>query len=632
MCGICGFNWEDKELVRRMCKSLVHRGPDDKGIYTDKNISLGHKRLSIIDLSKAGKQPMSNENGDIWITFNGEIYNFKELRADLEKKYKFNSNTDTEVIIHAYEEHGEGCLDLLEGDFAFCIYDSRKNIFFLARDRLGVKPLYFYHNKGKFMFASEIKAILENEEVKRQINKDALNKFISLRYVPGEQTIFDNIYRLMSGDYLVYYMDKDVLIHKNYWDLKLYNKRKHSEDYYAKHIIRLFHDSVKQRLISDVPLGAYLSGGIDSSAIVAMMHQIRKQDNDKEEIKTFSVGFEQGDYVNELPYARQISDIFSTNHKEIFIKPNVVELLPKIIWNLDEPMADPALIPVYLLSQQAKKDITVVLTGDGGDEVFAGYDQYKFLGWGNKLKHIPFSNNASEFMNLMPPSVLNKIYKYSSKMGKDSFKKVDLMISAFKKDNTAKAYYELVSLINDKERKELLKQDWFRKLNYPALNKEYFMSKQPYLNQLLHFDTKNLLPESYLMKTDRMTMAHAVEGRVPFLDHKLVQFAYNTPSSLKLRNGTTKYILKKSLSRYLPRHILHRKKQTFHVPIESWIKNDLGEYFDSMLDEKQVSKMNIFNYSQIHKIFKNYKSGELYYARQAWNLMCFKIWHDKFIL
>ncbi len=632
MCGICGFNWDDKKLIKLMTNTIKHRGPDDKGHYTDKNVSLGHRRLSIIDLSKNGKNPLPNENSDSFIIFNGEIYNFQEIKNNL-TKHKFRSNTDTEVILHAYEEYGEECLKKFNGMFAFCIYDSKKKILFIARDRLGIKPLYYYKNKDKFIFASEIKCILQNNEIKREINKQSLNKFISLRYVPGEETIFNNINRLSSGHYLKYDLKTNKLTIKKYWDLKIDNNaRGFNEEYYSKNTYELLKDSVKKRLISDVPLGAYLSGGIDSSAIVALMHKINQETNNTEEIKTFSVGFEQGDYVNELPYAKQVSELFNTNHKEIFIKPDVIKVLPEIIWHLDEPMADPALIPVLLLSKQAKKDVTVVLTGDGGDETFAGYDQYRFLKWGNTLKHIPLSHNTSKIMKLTPNFILDRLYKHSSRMGKDSFKKVDLMIKAFKNNNQSKAYYELLSLINDDERKSLLTEENYTDINYTDLNNEYFRTKQDFTNQLLHFDTKNLLSESFLMKTDRMTMAHAIEARVPFLDHRLVQFAYNTPSNLKLKNNITKYVLKKSLSKILPHNILHRKKQTFHVPIEQWLKNDLKPFFDSMLDEKEINKLNLFNYSQINKIFKNYNKGELFYARQAWNLICFKIWHDRFIL
>jgi asparagine synthase (glutamine-hydrolysing) len=362
------------------------------------------------------------------------------------------------------------------------------------------------------------------------------------------------------------------------------------------------------------------------------MHKIKKEENDKEGIKTFSVGFEKGEYANELPYAKKVSELLGTKHKEIIIKPSIIKLLPDIIWHLDEPMADPALMPVYLLSKHAKKDVSVILTGDGGDEVFAGYDQYKFLRLGNKLKYVPFADKISYIMKILPFGILNRIYKYSSKMGRDSFKKVDLMISSFKKNSPSKAYYELMSLINDSERKGLLKEENFNNFDYKSLNQRYFTTKQDYLNQLLYFDIKNLLSESFLMKTDRMTMAHAVEARVPFLDHKLVQFAYNIPSRLKLNKGISKYILKKSLSGLLPKDIIYRKKQTFHVPIDNWIKKDLKEHVNLLLNEKEINKMGLFNYGQINKIFKNYNKGELFYARQIWNLICFKIWYNKFII
>lgn len=628
MCGITGFNWEDKELSRKITSIIEHRGPDDKDYYLDKGISLGHRRLSIIDLSKNGKQPMSDSDDEIVITFNGEIYNFKEIKKEL-KEFKFKSNTDTEVIIYAYKKWGIKCLDKLNGMFSFCIYDKRKKIFFLARDRIGIKPLYFFHNDDKFLFASEIKSILEYEEVPRDINPESLNRFITLRYLPGRKTLFKNIQKLLPGEYMIFDLKKCNLNINSYWNIKKEDINK-SEEYYSKKTLELLEDSVEKRLLSDVPLGAYLSGGLDSSTIVSLMHKIKQKREDNNEIKTFSVGFED-DKAEDVLYAKKISEIFNTDHKEIMLDDQAVKLLPKIIWNLDEPMADPALIPMYSLSKNAKKKVTVILTGDGGDEIFAGYDQYKFLKWGDKLKNLPYTTKISSLMKKIPSPILNKVYKYSSDMGNESFKKVDSMIGALKENNSSKAYYELLSVINDEERKDLIRKEKFRTFDYEELNKNFFTEKKDILRNLTYFDTKNLLPESFLMKTDRMTMAHGVEGRVPFLDHNLVQFAHNIPSKLKLKGNIPKYILKKSLEKNLPKEVIYRKKQTFNVPIQNWLEKNLKEYRNSFLNEREISDMGLFNYKYIQKISDNYKKGKLFYARQMWNLMCFKIWYDKFI-
>ncbi|MFH1439615.1 MAG: asparagine synthase (glutamine-hydrolyzing), partial [Candidatus Woesearchaeota archaeon] len=362
MCGICGFNSENKELIRKMAAVIKYRGPDQSGFYLDANISLGHRRLSIIDLSKKGKQPMFNEDGSICIVYNGEVYNFKELRGDLERKgHKFYSNTDTEVIIHAYEEYGKKCVEYFNGMFAFAIYDSIKKEIFISRDRIGIKPLYYYIKDNKFAFASEIKSILEDKQIKRDVNLDALNKFITFRYIPEGETIFKNIYRLLSGHCISYDLKKNKIRIQKYWDLDISNKNilNKSEYYFKKRIRELLKDSVRKRLISDVPLGVYLSGGLDSSSVLAMMRDL----NHNDKIKTFSVGFEHDVIGNELKYAKKVSEYFKTDHKEFLIKSDVIKLLPKIIQHLDEPMSDPATIPNYVLSENAKKDVTVVLTG-----------------------------------------------------------------------------------------------------------------------------------------------------------------------------------------------------------------------------------------------------------------------------
>ncbi|MBW3016860.1 asparagine synthase (glutamine-hydrolyzing) [Candidatus Woesearchaeota archaeon] len=631
MCGIAGFNWDDKKLVMKMAAVQKHRGPDDSGFYNDKNVSLGHSRLSIIDLSEKGKQPMSNEDGSLLVVYNGEIYNFQEIRNDLEKKgHKFSSKTDTEVIVHAYEEYGASCLDYFNGMFAFCIYDMNKKQLFLARDRIGIKPLYYYFNKGKFIFASEIKAIVECSDVERKVNIDAFNNFISLRYNPIKETIFEGVERLFAGHYMVFDLQKKTIEVDKYWDITI-NPIHKSKSFFVSHIRSLLSDSVEKRLISDVPLGVYLSGGLDSSAIVAMMSKLSKGSGDS--IKTFSVGFRHGEHVDELPYAKAVSDRFSTDHKDFLIEPDVIKTLPQIIWHLDEPCADPALIPVFFLSEYAKKSVTVILTGDGGDELFAGYDQYKFLVTANKLRHIPSvvsAKIAPALIRATPNPILNMLYKHSASMGKEGIKRFTKFISKIKNDK-AGAYYELISIFDDDERKQLVNEKSLKEINYNEIGKQYFSDKQNFTNQLLRFDTKRLLPESYLMKTDRMTMAHSVEARVPFLDHRMAELAFSIPPSYKLNGMTTKYILKQALHSHLPKDIITRKKQSFHVPVEEWIEKDLKHVFEEMLSEKAIKSQGYFDYGYIEKIFRNYSHSKLFYARQLWNIMSFQLWHKIYI-
>jgi len=629
MCGICGFNWENKQLIKKMTKVLEHRGPDDQGHYTDKNISLGHRRLSILDLSKAGKQPMSNKNGTIFIVYNGEVYNFKEIREKLEKKgYRFKSDTDTEVILYAYQEYGERCLELFNGMFALCIYDLKKKKLFIARDRIGIKPLYYYWDGKSFIFASEIKAILK-EDIERTISLEALNNYICLRYNKGVQTLFEKIKKLPAGCCMEFDIKKKKLDIRPYWELN-WKQTTGSENFFKKKLYDLLKESVKKRLISDVPLGVFLSGGVDSASIVALMRQIRNEEGGKD-IKTFSVGFEQGEQFNELKEAKYISELFDTKHKEFMIKPSMVKILPKIIYHSDEPMADPALIPLYLLSEKATKKVTVVLTGDGGDEVFGGYDQYKFLLMGRKISRIPLASTLiPAVMNLTPRKILNKVYKYTAAMGDKGVERIERFLRSSKK-NPSKAYYDLVSIFHETERKNLMQESKFTRINFREANETYFKKKRNLLKNLLYLDKKQLLPKSYLMKTDRMTMAHSLEARVPLLDHKLIEFGFSIPNKYKINRGKTKYILREAMTKHIPRSYLYKKKQTFHVPIDNWLQNDLKDYCKQMLSEENIKKQGYFNHRYIEKIFRNYNKSKLVHARQIWNLINFQIWHEMFI-
>lgn len=636
MCGITGFNWEDKTLLKKMCNSIAHRGPDQKGLLIDKNASIGHRRLSIIDLSEKGKQPMSNEDETIWITFNGEIYNYLDLKPELEARgHKFKSETDTETIIHLYEEHGEQCVQQLWGDFAFAIYDSQKKKILLARDRIGVKPLFYHFEQptGKFSFASEIKAIITDKQVKREINPNALRQYLTYRYVFGRETIFTNINRLLPGECATFDIKTKKLTIKKYWDANSENANivNKTEQYYLKKFLELCENSVERRLMSDVPLGVYLSGGIDSSSIVAMMNMIKQKKENIGEINTFSIGFGRKE-SDETEYARQVSDYFNTNHKEFIVGSNAIKTLPKIIWHCDEPLADPALIPTFFLSQEAKKHATVVLTGDGGDETFAGYEQAKFMLLANKINKIPFAKNLAICgIKIMPDFVMNKIFKYSSAMGREGIKRAEELLRA--SNNKVKAYTAITGLFNDKEIKKLATN----KINNaePAMNfldKEFFANKKNnLLNRILYTELKTLLPENMLMKTDKMTMANAIEARVPLLDHRITELAFKMPTYLKLNGWKEKYILKKSMQDKLPKTITQRKKQRFYVPIDKWIKEDLKPVIEELLSNKTLETQGYFNKQHIQKILSKYNNAPLFYARQLWTLTTFQIWHSMYI-
>ncbi|MCJ7816571.1 MAG: asparagine synthase (glutamine-hydrolyzing) [Candidatus Aenigmarchaeota archaeon] len=630
MCGICGFNWEDKGLIKKCTDTLSHRGPDDKGYYTDELVSLGHRRLSIIDLSEKGRQPMPNEDETVWIVFNGEIYNYKALAKILEEKgHRFFSNTDTEVIIHAYEEWGKDCLKLFNGMFAFCIYDRNKNLFFIARDRIGIKPLYYTFYNGNFVFASEMKAILKAEIFKPQINFDSLNKFLMLRYIPGNESIFRYIRKLLPSHYMIFDLKSRHLSSKRYWNLKEYIVKKREKEY-IKELKNLLMESVSLRLVSDVPLGAYLSGGIDSAVVVGAMRKL----NPDGEIRTFSVGFEQGDKFNELDHAKYVSDFFETNHKEFIIGADAAKLLPSIIWHLDEPIADPAIVPTFLLSKHAKKYVTVVLTGDGGDEMFAGYDQYKFLDFGNRIRRLPLKEKIPRLAKLLPATYLDRIYKYSSSTGDRIFDRAGKFLKSID-NNNAGAYLEVLSIFDEAERLRILDGKAIEKIGdfncYEKFNREFFNKNFSFLNKILYFDINNVLPEDFLMKVDKMTMANAVEGRVPLLDFRIAEFSFSLPPQLKLHNFTTKYILKKTAREFIPARILKRKKQTFHMPIDVWLEKDLKPILESLLSKDDIKNQGYFNNNEIEKIFKNYRSSPLFYGRQLWSLLNFEIWHKIFI-
>ena len=627
MCGIVGFNWEDKKLCRSMLKTINHRGPDDWGIFNDKNITLGHKRLSIIDLSKKGHQPMSNKEGYLTITYNGEIYNFKKIRDDLEEKgHKFKSSTDTEVLLNCYQEYGKDCLKLLNGMFAFAIYDDKNKKIFLARDRIGIKPLYYYHTKDKFIFASEIKAILTNPEIKKEVDKSSLGDFISLRYVPGEKTIIKNIKKLLPGHYLEFDLKSKKIEITKYWDVKEGNLN-FSEDKIARILERELKRSTIQRTISDVPFGTFLSGGIDSSIITAILSKASD-----EQVKTFSIGFEHDKIGNELKYAKFVSDKFNTKHKEIIVSPEITKIFPKMVWYLDEPIADPAIVPNYILAENAKKTSTVILTGDGADELFGGYDQYRMAKIINQLSKFPsgITNKSVSFaIKNSPDFLLNKFYKYSSENKEAGIKRLNNSINKFKKSK-AEGYLEIISVFNKIEKNNLLnEEDNSTELNADVSN--LFNKNKNLLNKVSYFDLKRFLPDNLLMKPDKMGMAHSLECRVPFLDHRIVELAFQTPPNLRLKGIKTKYILKKSVKNILPEEILKRKKQTFQVPIDNWMKAGLKEYMEENLLEKNSDSLKYFKTKEIEKILNNYKNSKLYYTRQLWNLLTFKIWHDLYI-
>jgi len=614
-----------------MTDSITHRGPDDSGFYTSRGISLGNRRLSIIDLA-TGKQPIYNEDKSMCIVFVGEIYNHRDLRAELEKKgHKFYTSSDTEVVLHSYEEYGEDCLNYFNGMWAIAIWNSRKKELFLSVDRLGIKQLYYTVIKTKFLFASEIKALLQSDEVGRELDKKAFVEYLTFRYTPTEQTIFEGIKKLLPGHCLV--LSKDKIKIKKYWDIKNQDIENESVQYHSEKILELLKDSVKKRLMSEVPLGAHLSGGLDSSIVVALMKTLMDT-----EVKTFSVAFDAEEPFNESRYAKMLAEYYGTDHQEIIVKGDAITHLPRVIWHLDDLDSDPTMIAQYLLSEMTKKKVTVVLTGEGADELFGGYDEFRFLAYSKKyLSSIPSQvrSIATPIVKLTPDALLDKYFHFTSALGekgKDAF--ADFMKNA---DSLEKSYMILTSFFSDDEKK-VLYSDWL--YEFERKNTDYLSQIRPYFNEvtkgnvldkLIYMDIKRRLPYHLLHKIDKMTMAHSVEGRVPFLDYRLVEYSFRIPTNYKLRWGTSKFILRKAVKGLVPKEILHRKKHPFVVPFDNWFRQGLKDLANLVFDKSNLMHGKYFKYEPAKSIVKRYEKSKLYYGRQLWSLISFDVWHKIYI-
>lgn len=618
MCGICGICSSniDSGLLDKMCSVLMHRGPDDSGIFIDKNIGLGMRRLSIIDL-KTGHQPIHNEDESLWVVFNGEIYNFKELREELEKKgHRFYTNTDTEVIVHSYEEYGKDCVKKFNGMFAFAIWDKNKKLLFLARDRLGIKPLYYYFSKDKFIFGSEIKSIISDATVPRQVDPIALHHYMGYEYIPAPLTIFKDINKLNPGHILVYKNNK-VIIEK-YWDItpniNLTTQNSHQEKIY--HLLK---DSIKKRLISDVPLGVFLSGGIDSSYIVALSSELNE-----EPIKTFSIGFEEDSY-NELEYAQKVAKLFNTDHHEKILKPDIIEIIKKISYFYDEPFADSSSISTFLISEMTKKYVTVALSGDGGDELFAGYERY-------------IASKIDRYYRLIPSIIRrNLIYKTLSKIRPQSQKKGLINISKRFVEGSSfpveGKHMRWQYFLNNGEKGHLYTQhinSEIMKINSFDLIENYYnqFKTRDTLAREQYVDIKTYLSDAMLVKIDRASMANSLEVRVPYLDHRFVELTFTIPDSLKLKGFKTKYILKKAASKLLPKTIIERKKQGFSIPIKNWLRDEIKDYAINTLSSKNLD--NFFNRYYINKLIEQHMSKKYDHSHKLWALMNFQLWYENY--
>ena len=618
MCGICGMTWSDSALVKKMADQLVHRGPDQEGVYCAESISLAHRRLSIIDLSENGRQPMSNEDGTLWLVFNGEIYNFQELRQELEQKgHRFKSRTDSEVILHAYEELGLAAVHRLRGMFAFALYDSAHQRLILARDRMGIKPLYYTQCGDNLIFASEIKAILQYAGIERRVNDQALYDYLGFEFVPSPQTMFAGINKLPAGNLLVF--EQGRLRQEQYWDLSFAARERPSFEEAVARLREHLDFAVKSHLIADVPLGVFLSGGLDSSCIVALMRR-----HISGPLKTFTIGYKDATF-SELDYAAIVAKEFQTEHQVLYLDSLNADYVEKTLYHLDEPMTDLSTVPLYLLCKQAKEHVTVCLSGEGADESFAGYDRFK-------------ASRINSYFSKIPAPVRQKFIASLVQRLPDQPQKKGAI-------NMLKRFVEGANLPADGEHlrwQYFLGQDLEGRLftdSFRAgIERDPFRQVRWYgqrcdaadqVNREIYLDLRFMMTDSVLMKVDRMSMASALEIRVPLLDHVLVEFLAGLPGDWKLNKMTTKYIFRAALEGLLPKEIVHRGKQGYSLPVKHLLRGQLKEYLVERLHSSSLIRERM-RLDYIDTLIEEHCSMRQNHNHTLWALLNVAVWDDRF--
>jgi asparagine synthase (glutamine-hydrolysing) len=653
MCGICGIyeygvsqGGVAESLVARMRDTMSHRGPDDAGVYVteDRRIGLGNRRLAIVDLSPAGHNPMPNEDGRVWITFNGEIYNHESLRPALEAKgHRYRSRTDTETIIHLYEERGLDFVQEIEGDFAIALWDEDKKRLVLARDRIGVKPLYYTVSDGRLIFASEIKAILEHPSVSRDVDGEALYHYLTFLTTPAPQTLFAGIQKLPAGCTLTCDGRGDVKVTR-YWDAisarldpALSDERAIEEE-----LLRLLSESIKKRMMSDVPFGVFLSGGIDSTANVALMSRLMSQP-----VRTFTVGFRDNPVYNEIEEARVVAKEFGTDHHEVMIsQQELLDFLPDLIFHQDEPIADPVCVPLYYVSKLARETGTkVVQVGEGSDELFCGYPDYaSYLNLHDRLwrhmSRLPASlrRPMASLGGALHRTGLTRLLPKGRKMLPDLLRRLGEGEELFWSGTFVFDEVNKQQLLTPEARSRLRGNggtgNTFSSYSVVRADLDRLLTSKPdadQLDRMIYQELKLRLAELLLMRVDKMTMATSVEARVPFLDHKLVEFAMSIPSELKYHEGETKYILKRALKGIIPDRVLQRPKQGFGVPINEWMLDRLGGFVENTLFNSALRGRKLFDYGFVRRLFNEHRSGRANYAFFLWSLLNLSLWYDQWI-
>ena len=624
MCGIAGFvesslhpmplsGEAGRDLVHRMCDVIRHRGPDDEGVWAAPGVALGMRRLSIIDLA-TGHQPIPNEDGSVWIVFNGEIYNYRELRRELEAAgHRFCTSTDTETIVHAYEEWGSGAIGRLRGMFGLAIWDANARTLLVARDRIGIKPLHYAVVGGRLYFGSEIKSLLEAPDLRRDLDLDALDHYLSFLYTPRDTSIFAHVHKLPPGHLLTW---KDGRLEvERYWQLPADESYGGSEADAVRDLRRVLVDAVRSHLISDVPLGAFLSGGIDSSTVVGLMAEASGA-----RVKTFSIGFDVPEF-DELEHARTVAQHFGTDHHEFVVKPDAVGILDRLIAHFDEPFADSSAIPTWYVSEMARRHATVVLSGDGGDELFGGYDRY--------LPHprvVAFDRYSPRAFRRVAAIAASRLPHGAR--GKNFLRHVS-------RDDHGR-YLDAIRFFSADEKPDLLAPDVRRAL--ASANPETVLARHfrryahlPWPTQMMRFDAETYLPEDVLAKVDRMSMAHSIESRVPLLDNEVIAFASSLPASLKIKDGRRKHVLKEVAATLLPSEILNRRKQGFGVPLGVWFRGNLRELFSDTLLSATAQQRGYFQPAFVRRILDEHLSGRRDHTLRLWQLVVFERWADRYL-
>jgi asparagine synthase (glutamine-hydrolysing) len=621
MCGICGFNWNDEKLIERMVHKIHHRGPDANGVKTFPEFSLGNARLSIIDLSARGNQPMSGSDGKKWIVYNGEVYSFPQIKKELQSKgYKFNSNTDTEVVLKSYEEYGPKCLEKFNGMFAFAIWDEEKKELFLARDRIGIKPLYYYFKDGKLIFGSEIKSILEADCVKKEVNLQSMYYYLGYEFVPAPDTMFKNIYKLRQGHYAIF-KNGELKITK-YWDLE-FKPEITDEDEAMDRIFNALETSVKRRLISDVPLGVFLSGGLDSSTVVGFVSRLYPG-----KVRTFSIGYKDKTF-SELPYAKIVSDFFGTEHNVLMIDPVSPDDIEKSLYHLDEPMTDLSTIPFYLICRKAREKVTVCLSGEGGDEMFLGYDRLKAARMNRYYNIFP-----SFFRKKVVTPLILKLPDQPQKKGAINILKRFIEGTLYPEEAGAMRWQYF---LNPKIEQNIFNESSRSNISFTPFDPIYYFSRicnsDLQIDKDIYVDIKLTMADSVLMKVDKMSMATSLEVRVPFLDHEVAELCASIPANLKLKNLTTKYILRKTLKKYnfLPESIIYRGKQGYSLPVKNWLREELKDYMIDLFKSSPIIKEN-FNNSYLSELTKEHLELKHNHNHILWALINLSLWYKKFFL